>query len=284
VDNSSPPILSLRNQIFAPIPSLNMYKLWNPSDVVTLIAWLDFCVENGVDFYDTICERLSETRKEDASREFNFTGRQVYDKLNDLARRNHQPNPNSHYPSPTEIKERGSVCFPGLQDPIRKDVQALKQIYRIQYAGPLQHEQSTGDRQVQGVTSAQISQVGPGVNKKGTPGKRVPNSRRNTQHVTGTRPPREDQGTATLTPNVSLGRFFRHVCINVMSETITTRFSKPITPRWSRKGNTNSTEHTSCQRTFIPGREPTYQWHIPESCGKCAQGRARTLWRITWKR
>jgi hypothetical protein len=106
---------------------------WKPFDVITLIAWLDFCLRRKVDFEKTIIQRLKKSRRQHTGREYPFTIRQVSDKLTDLSRKD----PESHgktYPRFNEILSRGSVCFPGLAKKLEQEVEGAIKQFEASYA------------------------------------------------------------------------------------------------------------------------------------------------------
>jgi hypothetical protein len=103
-------------------------KIFTPFDVITLIAWLDFCLRRKVDFEKTIIQRLKESRKQHTGREFTFTIKQVTDKLIDLSRKDRESD-GKKYPRLPEILSKGSVCFPGLAKELEQEVEgAIKQL------------------------------------------------------------------------------------------------------------------------------------------------------------
>jgi hypothetical protein len=101
---------------------------WTPFDVITLIAWLDFCLARKADFEKTIIQRLKESRKQHTGREFTFTVKQVSDKLIDLSRKDLESGGKA-YPRLPEILSKGSVCFPRLAKELEQEVaRAIKQL------------------------------------------------------------------------------------------------------------------------------------------------------------
>ena len=88
-------------------------NIWIPSDLVLLIAWLEFCLQNGIDFETTIIKLLRESRKRQTGRQYPFTWKQVKDKLIDLARKDKDSKRSvKDYPRLDEILLKGSACFP----------------------------------------------------------------------------------------------------------------------------------------------------------------------------
>ncbi len=119
-----------------------MAFFWTSSDVITLLAWLDFCIENGVRFDETILDRLRENRKRDTGEEKNFTITQVTNKLvGGLARACPE------HPRLREIRAKGSVCFTALDNQTRQDIKTqlanFRQefVYLILRKPPHQHQQ-----------------------------------------------------------------------------------------------------------------------------------------------
>jgi hypothetical protein len=103
-------------------------KIFTPFDVITLIAWLDFCLHRKLDFEKTIIQQLKESRKQHTEREYPFKIKQVTDKLFDLSRKDPESDGKT-YPRLDEILSKGSVCFPGLAKKLEQEVEeAIKQL------------------------------------------------------------------------------------------------------------------------------------------------------------
>jgi len=142
-----------------------MTLLWTSADVITMLAWLDFCIENGVRFDETILDRLRENRKRDTGEEKNFTITQVTNKLVGGLARSSPKCPRLH-----EIRAKGSVCFTALDDLTRHDIEKQLNVFRVEFVdlisrkSPHQHPQ---------LEAAALEQVAPGVDEGNRNGKSI---------------------------------------------------------------------------------------------------------------
>jgi hypothetical protein len=109
--------------------------IWTGCYVGTLIAWLDFCVQTGVDFDDTIIEQLRKTAAREGNEGFTFTPVQVANKLINLARRTTIPKGKIPFPTSKDVRAKGSVCFPALRDDIRQEVDTQLMAFHQENAG-----------------------------------------------------------------------------------------------------------------------------------------------------
>jgi hypothetical protein len=146
--------------------SLTMGFLWGQTNTASLIAWLDFCIQNGLNFQDTIIEHLKNTANTTTGESFLVTKLQADNKLVGLARTNGKRHGRRPYPGKAEIMRRGSVCFPELPKWIRQQIETNLRQYRAEHASLLQRKtppqgQSPGNRGSQsklpGVTARAIS-------------------------------------------------------------------------------------------------------------------------------
>jgi hypothetical protein len=110
-------------------------KIWIPSDLVLLIAWLEFCLQNGFNFETTIIERLRESRKRQTGQEYPFAWKQVTDKLVDLARRDKDPKGyTKDYARIDEILLKGSNCFPHRARELQSQIDVAVEQFQQSYA------------------------------------------------------------------------------------------------------------------------------------------------------
>src|SRR6187402_1668802 len=108
--------------------------LWEPTDEVTLVAWLDFCVRNHVIFQDTIIDRLKENRERQTGKKVVFGFRQVKHKLINLSTKYSVEKVNSRW---AQILQQGSVYFPRLPTAIRHNVDTAVINFQTEYANLL---------------------------------------------------------------------------------------------------------------------------------------------------
>lgn len=104
-------------------------QIWIQSDVVTLIAWLEFCIQNDRGFEKTIVDVLRNSRKERSGQDYSFTLRQVMDKLIQLSRKETGKHAKD-YRRPTQILLRGSACFPRLVGELRSQINMAVERFR----------------------------------------------------------------------------------------------------------------------------------------------------------
>lgn len=108
---------------------------WMESDVITLFAWLDYSVANGVDFWKLIVAHLQESRRLHTLPEYKFEVTQIRNKLIGAPRGKISNRP-SAIPTPklADILSRGSACIPNLQPEIiakfKSEVEKFEQRYR----------------------------------------------------------------------------------------------------------------------------------------------------------
>jgi hypothetical protein len=89
-------------------------RMWKQAEVVSVVSWLDFCVENQLDFCATILEHLKESPQHLEDETIPLTSKQIKSKLTDLGRpksiSGHRPR---HTPFP-QILIKGSKCMVNL--------------------------------------------------------------------------------------------------------------------------------------------------------------------------
>jgi hypothetical protein len=110
-------------------------NIWITSDLVLLIAWLEFCRQNGIDFETTIIKLLRESRKRQTGRGYPFTWKQVKDKLIDLARKDKDPKRSvKDYARLDEILLKGSACFPHLARELQPQINVAVERFHESHA------------------------------------------------------------------------------------------------------------------------------------------------------
>lgn len=119
------------------------FKLWSPLDVVTLAAWLDFCIKNDIQFERAILLRLEESRQSSSSVPYPFTILQVRNKLIDISRTNSKHHGASEVPGYEQILATGSsLFFPWLGEDMRKMVREKFQRYGKTYLPQISMQRS----------------------------------------------------------------------------------------------------------------------------------------------
>jgi hypothetical protein len=111
-------------------------KPWTSFDVSILLAWLDFCLQNGKDFESTILQRFREATEQHPGHAVGFTIQQVKNKLISLGRGRKDADSalNMHCPGLREIISKGSVCIPGLTRELRFEIAEAIERFRISFA------------------------------------------------------------------------------------------------------------------------------------------------------
>jgi len=109
-------------------------KIWTPIDMITLVAWLDFCLSNKVDFVKTVIQQLKESRKQHTGLEYEFDFLQAKNKLTDLARNDPKFRGSKQYPRLEEIYSKGSVCFPRFKKKFGQEIEATIEKYQASHA------------------------------------------------------------------------------------------------------------------------------------------------------
>lgn len=98
-------------------------SLWSEDDLISVMAWLDFCKAQGIDFYETIVGHLADTNPTDCGTKTPFTKRQVRTKLTHLIRQAKQS-----YDHSTAMSV-GSGYFKSLSTDIRNKIKIQLQRY-----------------------------------------------------------------------------------------------------------------------------------------------------------
>lgn len=118
------------------IKNLIMRSLhWEESDIVTLLGWLNYCVANGDNFWQSIVAHLQESRRLNSLSEHDFTKIQIRNKLIGVPReRILKHSSNKPFPKLADLLSRGTACIPGLSPPttakINDEVVKFKKRYK----------------------------------------------------------------------------------------------------------------------------------------------------------
>ncbi|CZR68304.1 uncharacterized protein PAC_18203 [Phialocephala subalpina] len=92
-----------------------MVRIWQDSDIGTMLAWLDFSIAKHINFWDSIISKLDESRQIHTGDGFLFTTQQIQDKLIGLPREKmYDDSIVRPYPKLVEILAKGTPCLPGL--------------------------------------------------------------------------------------------------------------------------------------------------------------------------
>jgi hypothetical protein len=116
-------------------------KIWRPNEIIELVAWLEFCVQNRLDFKKTIASHLDESIKI-TGEERKFSERQACDKLIDLARRTYG---SGQYVGLERILLAGKECFTELPANTNAEITAAFNACGSKYAHML--DKMASDRQ-----------------------------------------------------------------------------------------------------------------------------------------
>lgn len=116
-------------------------KVWDQFDIAILVAWLDFCIERGIDFQNDVIRLVRESRKQRTGHEYQFTIKQVEDKFIDLSRKDARSGfgrDPKDYPRLGEIYTRGSACFPRQANRFRTHIDLALEQFQANYlhSGP----------------------------------------------------------------------------------------------------------------------------------------------------
>ncbi len=105
-------------------------KLWTLCYVVTLVAWLDYCVKHHIQFEESILQRLNEARQSPSNAPYHFTIKQVRNKVIDISRTNGKRANISPLPGYKQILGTGySLFLPWLGENKRKMVEKAVRKY-----------------------------------------------------------------------------------------------------------------------------------------------------------
>ena len=121
-------------------------RVWQDVDKVNLFAWLDFCLQNDLNFEETISQHLTGSRKYQAGEAVTFTWKQVKQKLGDQARI-YARRKGAKASSLQEILEVGSSAMIGMPQEFRQDIAKAVSRNAVLYA------QSLSDNHLNGSTS-----------------------------------------------------------------------------------------------------------------------------------
>lgn len=99
----------------------NYHRLWHSDDIIMLVAWLEFCIKNSLDFMKSIASLSNGL----------YTAKQAKDKLIDLARHTYGT---GCYVKGQVVLEKGMKSFSKLPANVKKDVDAAVVSFRAQYA------------------------------------------------------------------------------------------------------------------------------------------------------
>jgi len=98
--------------------------------VVSLLAWLDFCIENRLEFYETVIEHLRGSREASTGEAFLFTKLQISNKLTDLARKKN-PATRPLCKARDDLMGKGSFTLAKLSATIKQEIQTTLREYRL---------------------------------------------------------------------------------------------------------------------------------------------------------
>jgi len=103
-------------------------------DVVSLLAWLDFCIENRLEFYETVIEHLRDSREVSTGEGFLFTKVQISNKLTDLARKKN-PATRPLCKARDDLMGKGSSTLANLSTTIKQEIRTTLREYRLSVPG-----------------------------------------------------------------------------------------------------------------------------------------------------
>lgn len=101
-------------------------RTWTEDETAVLLAWLDFCIEQKLDFRETIANRLAEDCESSALSTEALSWKKAEQKLIDLARTNRGRTAIRL----AAIKDEGSKCILGLKDSIKQKIRTNFQQYQ----------------------------------------------------------------------------------------------------------------------------------------------------------
>lgn len=125
----------LSYDIFQPTMAAEIKKLWPSNDIVALVAWLEFCVQNKLDFRSTIVSHLNTSRNSTTGEQPNYSKKQARNKLQDLAR--HTFGSGIYLQLETILRE-GKKCFTKIPAEVDADIHAALKTYEVRYADILE--------------------------------------------------------------------------------------------------------------------------------------------------
>ena len=104
-------------------------KVWSYHDVVALLAWLEFCIQNKLDFSKTIESHLENVRSETTGVQ-HFSLRQVRNKLGDLSKNTYGLGQNVPL---ARILKDGKQCFTNLPARVDAEINTTMATYKTKY-------------------------------------------------------------------------------------------------------------------------------------------------------
>ena len=118
-------------------------RIWEDADKLNLFAWLDFCLQNSLNFEDTINQHLTDLRKYRSGNNVTFTSKQVRQKIVDEARR-FVGCKGRHALGLHHILETGSSAIIGLPHDLQRDIGRRVSQYTVDYPHVLSKKQPSG--------------------------------------------------------------------------------------------------------------------------------------------
>lgn len=106
-------------------------KVWHSNDIIALVAWLEFCIENKLDFRKTIASHLASLKNPSTGEEGSFTEGKAIQKLRNLARTSNAPGPAVKI---RKILQLGKKCFTKLPAEVDTNITAALNTYKSKYA------------------------------------------------------------------------------------------------------------------------------------------------------
>lgn len=104
---------------------------WVQAEVVTLLAWIDFCREGETDFDSTVLAKLQTVRDKTCSGEFKISMIRVKDKIWTFLK--HPATKGTM--NPTEVLVKGTSCLHGISSEIREEANVALEQCRIATRG-----------------------------------------------------------------------------------------------------------------------------------------------------
>lgn len=109
-----------------------MERIWEDADRLNLFAWLDFCVQNSLDFKGTIKQRLTDWRDARSGNIVSFTSKQVKQKIIDESRK-FARHKKTRALSLHHILEIGSSAIIGLPHELHQEIEKRVLKYTLDY-------------------------------------------------------------------------------------------------------------------------------------------------------
>ena len=105
-------------------------KLWCRDEIIALMAWLEFCVQNKLDFRSTIVSHLQTSRNSTTKEQSNTSEKQAINKLQDLARNTFG---SGTYLQLETVLREGKKCFTKIPAEVDADIHAALKTYEVRY-------------------------------------------------------------------------------------------------------------------------------------------------------